>query len=492
MKYILLLLIALFSVQSYAVDDGDWWLQRQIQIGDGKNQYGKNVYGKAARSVMEDVPLKDGTGSRVEQLIKRSIAVDKPTPTKVGTPMLKRISHVAKTPGVQIVGAYAVIQLLEAIGWVMKDGTYIKIKDVEDPGDCVSNSCKLVWANKFGTPDLACKSISSDLADRFDGYSVTYLGYVNYKTYSDGSAEAYCKIRVGAGSTPGLTHIVGIPNPDYIPNDTKPITHSLTPALLGAAMLGTGYKDPVDSTIDSLVNTGDYTSVKEVYEHDPSGVGNELAKDMDQKLKNAKPTDTPSYVGDPKYDSRPLSDDNSSDRAWDEKGGEATGGTEQEKDPETGEPTGNQSITIQFPLFCSWASSMCQWYDDWKASDQVHQKFEEDVKDHQKDEKSFWQTVKDWFDWTKEEPEPEESETPQVDDQGIFKKTFDTTFSLSKECPPDIPIVYESTLLTGSFTFSMNWLCIIFSFMAYPLVFLSHCIGIWILYEAVIQKEIKW
>lgn len=484
MKYILLLLIALFSVQSYAVDDGDWWLQRQIQIGDGKNQYGKNVYGKAARSVMEDVPLKDGTGSRVEQLIKRSIAVDKPTPTKVGAPMLKRLYSPQA-----VVGTAAVAALLGAIGWVMEDGVYVKkIPKEPDDSDAEYLYKTSSFPNSFSTVGALATYTVVQANSKWShiGYQLYSYTEINIKT-KNGKTEPYSYQDWG---------VTKYKNPNYVPKEPETKTVPLTAALLGAAMLGSQYTDPDPNFDNDTVNTGDYTGVKETYERDPSGVGNERADDMDEKLKNAKPTDDgkSSYIGDPKYDSKPLTDDrdDSSDRAWDEKGDEATGGTEQEKDPETGEATGNQSITIQFPLFCSWASSMCKWYDDWKLSDKVHQKFEEDVKDHQKDEKSFWQTVKDWFDWTKEEPEPEEPETAQVDDQGIFKKTFDTTFSLSKECPPDIPIVYESTFLTGSFTFSMNWLCIIFSFMGYPLVFLSHCIGIWILYEAVIQKEIKW
>jgi len=480
MKYILLLLIALFSVQSYAVDSGDWWLQRQIQIGDGKNAYGKNVIGQSARAVMESVPIKDSTREEVRQLIKRSIAVDKPTPTKVGGSMLKRLYSPQA-----VVGTAAVSALLGAIGWIMEDGVYVKRISIDADQDGYTHyacpisvgvvNCDIQNGSPGPSAKAACQSVATS------GTTATYAQgsqCLGYKTVS-GSQSQTIIVAWYAGSKK---------NPD--PEKTKV---TLTPVLLGAAMLGKDYKDPDPNFDNDRVNTGDYTSVKETYEHDPSGVGNELAKDMDEKLKNAKPTNKPSYVGDPEYDSRPLADDdNSSDRAWDEKGDEATGGTEQEKDPETGEATGNQSITIQFPLFCSWASSMCKWYDDWQASDKVHQKFEEDVKNHQSDEKSFWQKIEDWFDWTKEEPEPQQPETPQVDDQGIFSRTFDTAFSLSSQCPPDIPVNFESTYISGNFTFSMNWLCIIFSFMAYPLVFLSHCVGIWILYEAVIQKEIKW
>lgn len=483
MKKLLALLLIVFSCQfTFAVDDGDFLLQRQITVGDGKNAYGKKVWGSASRSVMENVPIKDSTREEVRQLIKRSIAVDKPTPTKVGSSMLKRIYSPQA-----IVGTAAVTGLLAAIGWVMEDGIYVKkIPDDPDEPDPDYQYKSSRTGNLYDTAAQLGKADFSKIFSSpwiyhtvwLNGNSVTVQG----KNTSTGRLDQY---KVGTR----VPRIVPVEPP-------KTKTVPLTAALLGAAMLGSQYTDPDPKFDNDKVNTGDYIGVKDTYEHDPSGVGNELADAMDDKLKNAKPTDDgkSSYIGDPKYDDVPLSDDrdDSSDRGWDEKGDEATGSTEPTKDPETGQATGGQSISLQFPLFCSWASKMCLWYDDWKASDKVYKDHMKKTEEHQTSEKSFWQTVKDWFDWTKEEPEPDESENPEVDDQGIFSRTFDTTFSLSKECPSDIPINFESTYLTGSYTFSMNWLCIIFSFIAYPLVFLSHCIGIWILYETVTQKEIKW
>ena len=484
MKKLLALLLIVFSCQfTFAADDGDFWLQRQIIEGDGKNAYGKKIYGKAARAVMEDIPLANGTGSSVEQMIKRSIAVDKPTPSKVGGSMLKRIYSPQA-----IVGTAAVTGLLTAIGWVMEDGVYVKkipILDDEKPNIpkvwSASNSC--TYKSTYFASEASANSYTCTYADCNPRPNQSWSEYDNNS------------IRCAAGYTMPRSRLID--NPDYVPEEKSNFrVVPLTPVLLGAAMLGSQYTDPDPKFDNDIVNTDVYTGVKDTYEYDPSGVGNELADAMDDKLKNAKPTDDgkSSYIGDPKYDDRPLGDDrdDSSDRGWDEKGDEATGGTEPTKDPETGEATGGQSISLQFPLFCSWASKMCLWYDDWKASDKVYKDHMKKTEEHQTSEKSFWQTVKDWFDWTKEEPEPEENQQPEPDDQGIFTRTFDTTFSLSKQCPPDIPINFESTYLTGSYTFSMNWLCIIFSFMGYPLVFLSHCIGIWILYETVTQKEIKW
>ena len=495
MKYFLYVFIALFSIQSYAAASRDeYLLQRQIQAVEHQNK----VYGIRAVVARENVPISGTTQTQVRELIKRSIAVDTPTPTKVGSSMLKRIYSPQA-----IVGTAAVTGLLAAIGWVMEDGAYVKrippepdkdpcsVASIENcPGQYVYASTISTTVYYFTSADAAgnhqCLNYSPG-----SGYT---FAYTNPEPSGSGNFRVYCY--KPSGSTFSLT-ISKVFNPNPIPEPSdKDIVVPLTAALLGAAMLGRGYSDPDPKFDNGRVNTDVYTGVAETYEHDPSGVGDEVADDMDDKLDKAPqtPDNTPSPIPDPNYDNVPLDpDSDKADRSWTEKGDEASGTTTPTKDPVTGEDTGGQSISLQFPLFCSWASKMCQWYDDWKESDQVYKDHMTKTEDHQGQEKSFWQTVKDWFDWTKEEPEPEPDEQqPEPDDQGIFTRTFDTSFSLSKECPPDIPINFESTYLTGSYTFSMNWLCIIFSFMAYPLVFLSHCIGIWILYEAATRKEIKW
>ena len=446
-RFLFILLPLVFLNVSYAADEGDWWLQRQIQIGDGKNQYGKKVYGKAARTVIESVPIDNGTREEVRQLIKRSIAVDMPTPSKVGAPMLKRVQAYAKSPGAAFLGTLAVTQLLEAIGWVMKDGTYVKkIKDPNDPS--IQYYYKSSVSQKlYSTPKASCDYL-------------TYVGYEGASfSHFTGTTLINCYYTVNGNEYMWNT-ADRVLNPKYDPNqDPKVNIVPITPTMLGAAMLGQGYQDPDPSFDNSIVNNGTYTGVKETYEHDPSGIGNETAKLMDDKLKNAKPTTdgTSSYIGDPKYDNRPLQpNDDNSDRSWSEDGDTATGETKPDVDPE-GNPTGGSSLSLQFPLFCSWASKMCEWYDDWKSSDKVY-------KDHITEEKSFWDKVKEWFDWSKNEdglPDRDDSELT-VDPQFEQKKV---DINWSAECPAP---KYETVSLHGytaqvkvqdfSFLCSLDWL----------------------------------
>lgn len=469
MKKFLITIFFLISslISSFAIagsDRDEYLLQRDIQIGDARNQYGKKLYGKAARAVMEDVPLSNGTSSSVEQMIKRSIAADKPTPTKVGSSMLKRIYSPQA-----IVGTAAVTGLLAAIGWVMEDGVYVK----KFPDDtCSTNDCsefEYVWLNgndgKYYQSYSAAASAFLVILQRSNSNLVS-LG--SLKIVSINQVKYDVVLKNGSSYSQYIT-VNRIKNPKYDLNQKpKDKVVPLTAALLGAAMLGSQYTDPDPNFNNDTVNTGDYTGVKETYEHDPSGVGDELADVMDDKLKNAKPTDDDksSYIGDPKYDDKPLTDDrdDSSDRSWDEKGDEATGGTELEKDPETGEATGNQSITIKFPLFCSWASKMCLWYDDWKASDKVYKDHMTKTEDHQGKEKSFWQTVKDWFDWSKKDDDlPERDETDLITELPIEQKTKNINWSAQCPTAQTVPINFhgvtaEITVSDFSYLCSLDWL----------------------------------
>lgn len=108
--------------------------------------------------------------------------------------------------------------------------------------------------------------------------------------------------------------------------------------------------------------------------------------------------------------------------------------------------------------------------------------------------KDISQTLSDIKDFITEKPDLDSdgTGTESPNDQGIFDKKFNAVFSLSKSCPPDIPFNFDTQYLQGNFSISLNWLCIFFTFIAYPLQLVSHFMGLWILYEAVIRKEMKW
>lgn len=419
-----------------------------------------------------------------------AIVETKPTPSKVGGAMLKRISHVAKTPGVQLIGVLAVTELLEGIGWVMKEGTYVKQIPKNQPFECsVDNlnfgDCNTILSQEYKTT----ATLSSSQITQY----TKLITDAPTRIHTFGSTPVPCSpAKVGSCTSDSVIYATF-----YLrkANSTEYTDVPLTAPTLGAIMLGSGYVDPAgDTSAENTVNDGDWTSVPEAYTPDDSGIGNELAEELESKADNSPQTTDgkESSLTDSKYSNDLSSNDNANDRSWQSGDGtEATGDSTTTTDPETGNTS--TTSTLKIPPFCEYAMTMCEWFGLWKESDQVQKDHMTKTEEHQTEEKSFWEDVKDWFDWTKEpvdeEPETEEEEP---DTQGIFDRTFDTAFSLSKECPPDIPFSLETEFFSGSWNISMNWLCIIFTFLGYPLVFLSHCVGLWILYEAVVQREIKW
>ncbi|MFN1751896.1 hypothetical protein ACK13T_02150 [Acinetobacter baumannii] len=378
---LLLICLALFTVEAHATDDGDWWLQREIKLQQAREDYARRVYGRSARSFTETDPVT----AKTKTVTRIAIAEASPTASKVGASMFKRVAFYAKNPGVQMVGVMAATQLIEAIGWVMEDGAYVKKKKNESepiPPNDPSVKYYLVVSVAPDFPELLGKKITlndnslcASLSSNSENVSSRFKTSTLVK--DPGNGNYYCKAVMESGSIRYVISFDLLSNPNYDPNAQPPEPTErkipLTPELLGAAMMGEGYSDPVDSTIDSRVNTGQMDgSVASAYEHAGNGVGDELANEMDDKLKNAPPTPDGKAApfGSSQYTNPPSeSAPNANDRTWDEDAGAADGKADPIKDPD-GNPTGGQSISIQFPVFCEWAFTVCKWYDDWKKTDQ--------------------------------------------------------------------------------------------------------------------------
>lgn len=368
-----------------------------------------------------------------------------PTSSKVGSAMIKRIHS-----PLGVVGVAAVTSLLNGIGWVMEEGTFVKKVPIE-------------------TPDLTCEYIY-----RYNGkdYCPNQLGQAANEYYEKlGVSNPGCSANVPYHGAPAsiqcskLGGTVGSSSPKRNPNySTEPQTKTvpLTAALLGAAMLGEGYQDPDPNFDNDLVNTGGWSGVEDAYREDPSGIGNELNDELEDKAERAKPTpdNEPAPIGSPDYDKEPVNDDDN-DRSWDEDGNEGKTENTEKTDPETGEKTTEGSFTL--PKFCDWAFTVCEWYEDWQDSDQKLHDHLDETSRHQSEEKSFWSSVRSWFDWTKEEPEQppvEPYEIQNEDDSQLLDQMQSVSFNSASYCPADVQIpVNFSGLGSTSLTLSYAPLC---------------------------------
>lgn len=375
-----------------------------------------------------------------------------PTATKVGSAMIKRIHS-----PLGVVGVAAVTSLLNGIGWVMEDGVYVKKIPVEE-GD--SENGEYLYNASSSCSSIPSKVFTSE--QPANNYICQYAD-CNYASRPNQTATIVNDrhIRCSAGYL--MSRADKFKNPNHDPNkepETK--TVPLTPILLGAAMMGDGYQDPDPNFDNDTVNTGDWTGVEDAYREDPSGLGNELNDSLEDKAERAKPTpdNKPAPIGSPDYDKEPANDDDN-DRKWDEDGNEGKTENTEKTDPETGEKTTEGSFTL--PKFCDWAFTVCEWYEDWQESDKKLHDHLDETAQHQSDEKSFWDSVRSWFDWTKQEPEQppvEPYEIQNEDDSQLLDQMQSVSFNSASYCPADVEIpVNFSGLGSTSLTLSYAPLC---------------------------------
>ncbi|MDM1275003.1 virulence factor TspB C-terminal domain-related protein [Acinetobacter indicus] len=370
-----------------------------------------------------------------------------PTASKVGSAMIKRIHS-----PLGVVGVATVTSLLNGIGWVMEEGTYVKKIPVENADPTYEHLClnlsQVQTGEKLDSPNMC--------ASRLLDENSSLISFSNCRRWSGDIYACTFEVKVTSSTTRQEDRQVSKRTPRTNPIDLA--TVPLTGALLGAAMMGEGYKDPDPNFDNDLVNTGGWTGVEDAYREDPSGIGNELNDELQDKADRAPRTSdgSPAPIGDPDYD-RDLTGegDDSNDRSWDEDGNEGKTENTEKTDPETGEKTTEGSFTL--PKFCDWAFTVCEWYEDWQSSDQALHKHLDETSSHQSQEKSFWQTVKDWFDWTKEDtplPEPD-NEIPEIVPE--IGQLDTSTFQAVAGCPAPIQIAASGPI--QAFTISYEPIC---------------------------------
>lgn len=170
-------------------------------------------------------------------------------------------------------------------------------------------------------------------------------------------------------------------------------------------------------------------------------------------------------------------------------------------DPEQGSPS-EQYPPVDFPKFCDWSVQVCNWYLDWKdwRTDYnahnltLQEKFAEHLErlkemkeqdalayeksdDHYKESKSFFNDVRDFFDWYKnqeDEPLPEPEPPPEQTEPTYPQPDDNQRVNWQESCPitqPDQTIVIDgvSTTIKG---FDMSEACSMASKMR-PLILLA-------------------
>jgi hypothetical protein len=151
-------------------------------------------------------------------------------------------------------------------------------------------------------------------------------------------------------------------------------------------------------------------------------------------------------------------------------GSTTTTRTETKTDPDTGEITTTVTETTTMPdgststktetstqtkpnpektemqPFCEYAASLCAWLN-------------KDI-EHKAEEKSLWEKITEWFDWTKEEPDHKDDDTEVDVSEMEIPDVKTNLFNASGQCPPDFS--YPFPLPTGgtyNITYSYLGVC---------------------------------
>lgn len=140
---------------------------------------------------------------------------------------------------------------------------------------------------------------------------------------------------------------------------------------------------------------------------------------------------------------------------------------------ETSTQTKPKPETTDLPAFCDYAATLCTW-------------IKKDI-DHKADEKSLWEKITDWFDWTKEEPDSDNSDNevdtkePEKFDTAVFKKD---RFNVSNQCPSPETHTINLSGISVDFSFDLTPICTVLEFARPALVACSYLYAAYIVIGA--------
>ena len=393
-------------------------------------------------------------GSKTRVVAEAVLEVDK---DKVWKDWNKKLNKFGKGTAAGVAGSVIVGYILDGVGWIIDEGGKITKKN----SDCTQSACYpdsqrlfIVGDHYFSSAQSACQ------------YKLRTHPDPDYKPLTVVAKESECLLygktengKVFDGNSMGYVSTVN--NPSYNPSAPKPENPAVSEAEK-EQVLKNLLNDPKYADLANKMIGNSYTIGSDNPEPDPN-----IVNDIKDAQKGTLKSDDPKGDGrtrtDPKIDTGTeikgeSKTETKSETQVDEKtvtnpdGSTTTTGTN---------VTNNTTITnntFELPAFCDYAAKLC-----------------------------------DWLDWTQEKPEDEESEEEDdINDQGIFDRDFDLDFSLGGQCPPNLSWSMNNKYLSKTFEIDLGWACMFFTAIGYALLFLSNCIGIWVMYETVVRKDLKW
>ncbi len=375
----------------------------------------------------------------------------------------KHAKNLLKGGAVSVGAAIAMDQILDGVGWVIDQGGKVTKKPVETQVgphhqyyysngsvagkyvslDAAANAyLKAIPVNRYPKDfSYSCSPVSAISSKCTASYKVT----INGSEISEKSPFIVEKF-ANPSYNPSAPQPGNVPVPDAEMEDAffnwfKNNTHSLT--------------DPVTTYIYSPKDSQGNALPKSPEGKDPSFGPNEITDEMmnnymEHRNANLQNPYTTSIQDSTQTDTTSNPDGSKTTTTTNPDGSKTTTRTDTKTDPDTGEvtttvtetttnPDGSTSTktetstqtkpkpeTTELPAFCDYAATLCTWMN-------------RDT-EHKADEKSLWEKITDWFDWTKENEElPDDNETPEIKELEI--DDLDTgTFKATAGCPAPIQV----------------------------------------------------
>ena len=367
--------------------------------------------------------------------------------------------------GAYAAGAAAAMGLiLDGVGWVIDEGGKINKKPPQDVCASYNQYCySLVYVESSTASVSSTISKYKALATKngnYDRAEVTVKGFdpsgagsiaVDIKLYKDGQLSF-------STSSQSINKTA---NPTYKPTSTPPANVPVTDSEIQDAFYNwmknnpQSITDPVTTYIYSPKDSQGNALPKSPEGKDPSFGPNEITDEMmdnymEHRDANMQNPYTTSISDSTQTDTTQNPDGTKTSTTTNPDGSKTTTRTDTKTDPDTGEvtttvtetttmPDGSTSTktetstqtkpkpeTSELPAFCEYAATLCTWMN-------------RDT-EHKADEKSLWEKITDWFDWTKENEElPDDNETPEIKELEI--DDLDTgTFKATAGCPAPIQV----------------------------------------------------
>lgn len=400
--------------------------------------------------------------------------------------------------GAYAAGAAAAMGLiLDGVGWVIDEGGKVTKKN-QDGVECALGS-ECAYAEKLyeSNPFPVRKTFTSINA------LCTYA-----KNYLKDSRNCYLL----GGTLPYIDGFGGIGsvsyNPAYNPSAPPPQSVPVPDGEMEDAFYNwfknnpQSITDPVTTYIYSPKDSKGNALPKSPEGSDPSFGPNEITDEMmdnymEHRDANMQNPYTTSIQDSTQTDTTQNPDGTKTTTTTNPDGSKTTTRTDTKTDPDTGEvtttvtetttmPDGSTSTktetstqtkpkpeTTELPAFCDYAATLCTWMN-------------RDT-DHKADEKSLWEKITDWFDWTKEEPDSDNSNNevdtkePEKFDTAVFKKD---RFNVSKQCPSPETHTINLSGISVDFSFDLTPICTVLEFARPALIACSYLYAAYIVIGA--------